>query len=189
MRNTLRKMDKQGMALKLEKCTFGSHEIEWLGYKITQEGISPLKGKIESIQNQERPKTLKQLNSLLGAAHQLNRFISGLAKICHPFRDILSKGNKYIWTKNHGKAFQQIKSEVQRITSNAHFNNTAPARVTCDASREGLGAVLEQLSGGVWKPIAFAFKFLNHWATLQYGGARTFSGSLECWAFPKLLIW
>ncbi len=85
----------------------------------------------------------------MGAAHQLNRFISGLAKICHPFRDILSKENKYIWTENHEKAFEQIKSEVQGITSNAHFDITVPDRVTCDASREGLGAVLEQFLGGV----------------------------------------
>ncbi len=72
VRNTLKKMDKQEMSLKLEKCTFGNHEIEWLGCKITQDGINPLKGKIESIQQQQRPKTLKQLRSLLGAAHQLN---------------------------------------------------------------------------------------------------------------------
>ncbi len=130
--------------------------------RIPQEGISPLKGKIESIQVQERPKPLKQLRSLLGAVPQLNRLISGLAKICHPYREILSKENKYIWSENHEIAFQQIKTEVQRITSNAHFDKKAPARVTCDASLERLGAVSKQLLGGIWKPIAFASRFLSN---------------------------
>ncbi len=113
VRNTSRKMDKQGMPLKLEKCTSGRHEIEWLGYKITQKGIKPLKGKVESIQNQERPRTIKQLRSLLGAAHQLNRFINGLAKICHRFRIILSKE-------------KEINSEIIGSLSPKHAGSQAP---------------------------------------------------------------
>ncbi len=73
----------------------------------------------------------------------------------------MSKEKKYTWTTEHQKAFQEIKSEVEKITQNAHFDNRAETRVTCDAGREGLGAVLEQFLGGGWKPIAYASRFLN----------------------------
>ena len=34
-------------------------------------------------------------------------------------------------------------------------------RVKCDASRQGLGAALEQLDSEGWKTVAFASRFLN----------------------------
>ena len=158
---TLKQMDQQDMSIKLEEGTFESDEIEWLGYKITQEGICPLKGKIESIRDQQSPKNLKQLRSLMGAAHQLNRYIKGLAQFCDPFRTILSKEKNYERTEEHEKAFKTLKSEVKKITQVAHFDSLANSSITCDASREGLGAVFEQFLGGERKPIAFASRFLN----------------------------
>ncbi len=80
----------------------------------------------------------------MGAAHQLNRYIKGLAQICHPFRTILSIEKKYEWTEEHEKPFKILKSEIEKITKNAHFDNLANSGITCDASRDGLGAVFEQ---------------------------------------------
>ena len=97
----------------------------------------------------------------MGAAHQLNKIVQGLAKLCHPFRDILSKQNKFVWGSEHENAFEKLKREVQKVTENAHFNTKAETRLTCDASHEILGAVLEQFLNGDWKPIAYASRFLN----------------------------
>ncbi len=44
---------------------------------------------------------------------------------------------------------------------NTHYKNSAKIRVTCDASREGLGAVLEQNFNGDWRLIAYSSRFLN----------------------------
>ena len=39
---TLKKLDKENMALKLEKCKFARNECELLGHRITKSGITPL---------------------------------------------------------------------------------------------------------------------------------------------------
>ncbi len=78
------------------------------------------------------------------ATHQVNRFKIGLAQLCHRFRTILSKEKKYEWTKEYENAFKHLRSEKEKITKNAHFDNEAETRVTCDATKEGLGAVLER---------------------------------------------
>ncbi len=44
---------------------------------------------------------------------------------------------------------------------NTHFQNNAKTRITCDGSREGLGAVLEQNFNGDWRPIAYSSRFFN----------------------------
>ena len=47
----LSRLDKENLAIKLEKCEFAKSSITWLGYKITQSGISPTVKKTDSIMN------------------------------------------------------------------------------------------------------------------------------------------
>ncbi len=95
------------------------------------------------------------------AAHQLIPFIKGLAQKCHPFRTILSQEMKYKWTDEHENASKNLRSVIETILKNAHFDNQAEARVTCYASREGLGADLELFSVDERKPVTFASRVLN----------------------------
>ena len=45
-------------------------------------------------------------------------------------------------TKTH---FERIKTTIANATGKNHFDPTLGTRVKCDASRQGLGAALEQL--------------------------------------------
>ena len=42
-----------------------------------------------------------------------------------------------------------------------HFDIHHETRIICDASHDGLGAVLEQYSASGWHPISFASRYLN----------------------------
>ena len=66
-------------------------KTEWLGYKISDSGVQPLDEKVQAISDRLRPKTVKELRSLMGALNQLNRFIPKMAEICAPLRPLLSK--------------------------------------------------------------------------------------------------
>ena len=59
----LHRLDKENLAIKLQKCEFAQKQITWLGYEITPTGITPTKKKCESINKLETPKALKQLRS------------------------------------------------------------------------------------------------------------------------------
>ena len=69
---------------------------------------------------------------------------------------------KNLWTYNHQKDFEHIKTVIANATENTLFNPTLETRIKCDASREGLGAALEQLDFEGWKTVAFASRFLNN---------------------------
>ncbi len=103
----------------------------------------------------------------MGSAHQLNKFVLHLATLCQPFRSLLQPKNKFVWTPLHDAAFHQLKVAVNNVVKNTHFNAAAATRLTCDASKSGLGAVLEQRHDAEWKPIAYASRFLNT-AELRY---------------------
>ena len=157
----LQRLDDENLGINLPKCHFGKLEIDWLGYHISQEGISPLESKTAAILVLEAPKTLKKLRSFLGSVHYIGKFILNLAQISHPLRPLLRKSSKFIWTTEHENCFQEIKTHVANATANSHYNPQLETRVKCDASRSGLGAALEQLAVDGWKPIAFASRFLN----------------------------
>ena len=63
--------------------------------------------------------------------------------------------------KIHTSAFNKIKQAIKTIVEQKHFDINCQTRVKCDASKEGLGACLEQRQNNIWQPIAYASRFLN----------------------------
>ena len=157
----LTKLNKANVRLKWEKCNLAQNEIEWLGYKLTQNGISPINTKIQAITQKLRPENLKELRSYLRAVNQMNRFIPNLAQLCFPLRPLLKKDKTWNWEEKHEKAFKEINEQVKRVTEVGHFKKSENIRIVCDASKAGLGAVLQQQDEIGWRPIHFASRFLT----------------------------
>ena len=91
----------------------------------------------------------------------MNRFIPNLAKICAPLRALLSKTKERKLGEEQEKAFQQTKEEIKHITEIKHFKKNQPLRIICDASKEGLGAVLQQKTDEGLQATHFASRFLT----------------------------
>ncbi len=164
VKNVLEKLNAANVGLNIEKCKFMKNEIQWLGFELTQTGLRPMSSKKDSVLNIKPPRTLKQLKGLMGSAHQLTKFFPNLAQICTPFRPLLKSKTKLMWGGGGGTR-QGIgsakKGDRELHRTNAHLDVNAKTRVTCDASKSGLGAVLEQQKAGQWTPIAYASRFLN----------------------------
>ena len=62
----LQRLDDKNCRKNLPECHFGKLEIDWLGYHISQSGISTLEAKTAAILALEAPKTLKKLRSFFG---------------------------------------------------------------------------------------------------------------------------
>ena len=159
--NCLKRLDGENLRISLPKCHFGMLEIDWLGYHISQSGISPFESKTAAILALETPKTLKKLRSFLGSVHYIGKFIPNLAQISHPLRPLLKKTSKFIWTEEHENCFNEIKNRIANAATNSHPNPQLETCVKCDASGSGLGAALQRLTVDGWKPNAFASRFLN----------------------------
>ena len=157
----LSKLDKENMALKLEKCQFAKNECEWLGHLVTKSGITPMVRKTDSIDKLVAPRTLSQLKSFMGSLHSLHKYLPSLAETSAPLRPLLRKKNYFVWTNECQIAFEMLKKQVANIVELRHFDVHKDIRIVCDASRNGLGAVLEQLGTGGWRPISIASRFLN----------------------------
>ena len=73
-----KRLAKNNMPLSIEKCEFFKPEVEYLGYKVNSSGISPLKRKLQALENFEAPKTQKELLHFLGAINYFRSSLRGL---------------------------------------------------------------------------------------------------------------
>ena len=161
VRKCLIKLDQENLRINLAKCHFAKEKIEWLGHNITQSGVTPLSSKTDAIGKLSAPTDLKKLRSFMGSVHHLGKFIPNLSQLCYPFRPLLKKNSKFLWTDEHEKQFSLIKEQIAETTENKHFNPELETRIKCDASRKGLGCALEQRTPNGWHTVAFASRFLN----------------------------
>ena len=157
--NCLDRLNNKTLAINLDKCHFAKSKITWLGHEITEKRLKPVISKTQAIINLKPPTTQKQLKSFLGSVHHITKFIPKLATLCQGFRDVLQKDTNYVWTENHQSDFETMKKNIKNLTENNHYDIKRYTRVKTDASRSGLGAVLETCNG--WETISYASRFLN----------------------------
>ena len=87
--NVLKELEKENLALNLEKCAFFQSEVNWLGHKLTSEGITPKILKTEAILKLQHPKSLKQLRSFMGSINHLSKFTPNASSLTDKLRALL----------------------------------------------------------------------------------------------------
>ena len=143
VREVMRILDDANLQLKVGKCIITQDSIEWLGFKLTRTGISPIITKSQGISERLRSTNLKQLRLFLGAVNRIDNFIPSLASISFSFRSILKKDAEWEGNENHEKAFVQINEEIRNGVEVSHFKRNQEITIICHASKSGLGAVLQ----------------------------------------------
>ncbi len=94
---------------KLKKCEFRVMEVDFLGHRITQEGLKMDDHKVKEILDWEPPKSVLALKSFLGLASYYRKFIKNFAKIAAPLTNLLKKSTKtYEWDGACDEAFETL---------------------------------------------------------------------------------
>ena len=153
----LSKPNQKGFKVNAEKSFFARNELEYLGFRITRQGIMPLPGKVEAIKNIPVPTTKKQLRSFIGLINYYRDMWQHRSEILTPLSSMTSKQAKKKWNKECQKAFDTIKNLVSRETLLSYPNFNKPFKIYTDASKLQLGSVISQKG----EPIAFYSRKLN----------------------------
>ena len=62
------------------------------------------------------------------------------------------------WGPEQQRSFEDMKRIVSSEPVLQFYDPELPKKISCDASQKGLGAVLQQLHGNAWRPLAYASK-------------------------------
>jgi len=132
------------LEIRSDKCKFLFTEIEYLGYLVTEKGISPTKNGIDAVINFPLPTNVYKLQSFLGLCSYFRKFIPNFAIISKPLYDLLKKNAIFSIKDVELKAFEQLKSMLVASPVLSIFNPHDETELHCDASTLGFGAVLMQ---------------------------------------------
>ena len=110
LQETFDNLRKSGIKLNPEKCVFGVRAGKLLGFLVSKRGIEANPNKIDAILTMEPPTTIKGMQRLTGSLAALGRFVSRSAEKGLPFFKTLRGSNKFEWTEESQKAFDDLKA-------------------------------------------------------------------------------
>src|SRR5699024_10355820 len=98
--------------LNKEKCSFGLNEIEFLGFRISEEGRRPAESKIEAMRSFPVPMSTKDLERFIGLTGYFRSLIPDYALIAAPLYELLKPKAKFQWNAERQKAFEELKKKM-----------------------------------------------------------------------------
>ena len=155
----LDRLRKHGMHINIDKCTFASKQVDYLGHLLTQSGIKKSPDNVRKIKNFKPPKIIKELQSFLGMVNHYRNFCKDFSKIARPLYNLLKKGTKFQWTQETQLAFQALINSMISDNTLAFPTWDRPFILHTDWSKEAIGAALSQKDDeGIERPIAYYSK-------------------------------
>ncbi|KAJ9528513.1 hypothetical protein QJQ45_020524, partial [Haematococcus lacustris] len=139
---------KNELYAKMSKCEFMQLTLRFLGHVISAGAISVDPDKVRAIVDWPVPSSLTQLQSFLGAANFVRKFVHNFSAISAPLTDLCGKLSAtfpwHSWPDHERHAFYELKAAVANVPMLRLPDHTQPFQVYCDASLQGVGAVLMQ---------------------------------------------
>ena len=158
----LHRLDEKGFKLNPEKFCYMAEALSYLGHTISGQGVSPSTARIQALKMAKPPQNVAELQSFIGSANFVRKFVPHFAEIAAPLYDLLKKGGKWHWETTHEQAFGKLKDAMCSEALLAHYDLQRPTVLQVDASGVGLGAVLlQKQENGELRPIAFMSRKLT----------------------------
>jgi len=148
VKELLKRLQSNGLAVSPGKCVWKATEVEFLGYVIGRNAIRISEDKIQAILEWKTLRSLTEVQSFLGFANFYRRFILNYSRSAKPLTELTKKenGREWLWNQEAEATFRELKHRFTTAPILAHFDPKKPVLIETDASDFALGAVLSQRS-------------------------------------------
>ena len=154
LETVLKRLQKHGVRLRREKCSFFQDSVEYLGHTINAKGVHTTDTKVKAIVSAPSPRNLAELRSFLGLLNYYSKFLPNLASEIHPLHALLRAGQMWKWSQSCEEAFQKAKQALVEAPISAHYDPDLPISLAGDASAYGVGAVISHtMPDGTERPL------------------------------------
>ena len=198
VKQVLLRLREANLRVNVEKSTFVTTEIEYLGYILSRGGIKPQRKKIEAILAIKPPNTVRELRRFLGMIIHYRDLWEKRSHLLAPLTDLVGecgqtkatkkKGTKkkpWYWAQRHQDAFEATKIALAREVMLAYPDFTIPFDIYTDASSRQLGAVICQRN----RPIAFFSRKLSETQRKYSVTELELLSIVECLKEFKGMLW
>jgi hypothetical protein len=172
VRTVLERLRIFGLSCKAEKYQFGVSEVGILGFVIHSQGVSVQSDRTSMMEDWPTPKSIRDIQLLLGFGNFYRRFIRKYANITLQFTELLRKTEmaraprasegplrpapEWEWTREAELAFRKLKKAFTEAPILQHFDPVKPIILQTDASGFAIAGILNQQDGfGTLQPVIF----------------------------------
>ena len=157
VKKVLQLLREHKLYAKKSKCSFFSPQIEYLGFIVSEDGISVDPAKVKDIVEWPISKNISEVRGFLGITGWYQTFIKDYAVIAAPLTGLLKKGIKVVWSDKLQESFDRLKGIVTSAPCLKLPDFSKTFDVITDASSIALGGVLTQEG----RPVAFTSRKLK----------------------------
>ena len=140
----LEKLKKHDLYLKLEKCIFDQHRIEFLGIILENRTVQMDPVKVKGVADWSPPQNIIDVHSFLGFTGFYHYFIPNYSLIAWPLIQLTQKNVPFKWEPTCMCAFEHLKSLMCLKPILWQPNYTKAFFLATDASTYGVGTILLQ---------------------------------------------
>ena len=130
--------------LRLDKCTFLEFEMDYLGYRVSSNGVSPTNHGVKAFINFPTPQNIREIQCFLGLCAYFRKFVAGFSIIAKPIYDLLRKNARFIFGERKYQAFEILKTKLMQAPVLSIYDPRDETELHYDASKLRYGAVLLQ---------------------------------------------
>jgi len=162
VREVLRRLRLHGLFAKPEKCEFHSDSVEYLGYRLSPDGLTMSPDKIQTISDWPEPRKVKDIQSFLGFANFYRRFIFNYLDIVVPLTRLTRKDAPWNFSEDCRRSFNTLKHAFTTAPILTHFIPDTPIIVETDASDYAVAGILSiTCTDGEIRPVAYYSRTLT----------------------------
>ncbi|XP_020209186.1 uncharacterized protein LOC109794123 [Cajanus cajan] len=160
LKEVFNEIRKYRMRLNPEKCVFGVQGGKFLGFMLSVRGIQANPDKCQMIPDMRNPKSIKEVQQLIGRLTSLSRFIPRLLERTKPILKLLKKIKEFQWTEECEETFQALKETLASPPILTKPDTSKELIVYLSVSEEAVSTVLVQEEEGKQQPIYFVSRTL-----------------------------
>jgi hypothetical protein len=161
LESVLQRFDKANLQLHPAKCVFAQPKVNYLGYVLSDKGVSASADKVKAVKEYPAPKNAKDVRAFLGLASFYRRLVPRFAEVAKPLTILTRKNQECVWGPSQQDALERMKDKLCSTPVLGYPNFELPFILTTDASRLAVAAVLSQVQDGAERAIAYASRQLN----------------------------
>ena len=191
VRKVLQRYQQHGVKLTAKKCELFKNQVRFLGKIVSKEGYTMDPAEVAPVQDmkQRKPATVGEVRKVLGFISYYRAYIPNFSRIAKPLYSLLCaekpgsetpketkkqkvgvrktkqsqvpSHQRIMWTEEHSTVLSQLIDHLSSPPVLGYPDFEEPFIMHCDASQEGLGAVLYQRQEGRLKVIAYGSRTLS----------------------------
>lgn len=159
----LSRLQENQLFVGRNKCHFMTDEIEFLGLKVSQNGIHIDPERKKAVEEWPRPRCIKELRSFIGLLQYFRRFVKNFSEVAAPLTNLTRKSSGIQnWNDECSEAFQSLKKKLTSSPILVAPNWEKEFRCHIDAMQYSVGGTLTQLDQeGQERVVAYYSRRLN----------------------------